>query len=162
MPGNMTTSHYPQQRLGSWLTGAAVCWTSLLVFCWSPSEAGQRTSLSLPSPTRFFAQSEFAQSEQATTQPPFRLEKGDHICIIGNTLAERLQHDGWLESFIYARHPQHNLIIRNLGYSGDEITVRLRSQDFGTPDQWLHGSAPIPNPKAIADHNAWSAPTDSS
>ena len=154
MPGNMTTSHYPQQRLGSWLTGAAVCWTSLLVFCWSPSEAGQRTSLSLPSPTRFFAQSEFAQSEQATTQPPFRLEKGDHICIIGNTLAERLQHDGWLESFIYARHPQHNLIIRNLGYSGDEITVRLRSQDFGTPDQWLHGSAPIPNPKAIADKNA--------
>ncbi len=82
---------------------------------------------------------------------PFALQKGDHICIIGNTLAERLQHDGWLETFIYARHPEHDLIIRNLGYSGDEITIRLRSQDFGTPDQWLSGNAPIPNPKAIAD-----------
>lgn len=89
----------------------------------------------------------------ATAPAAFRLEKGDHICIIGNTLAERLQHDGWLETFIYARHPTHNLIIRNLGYSGDEITLRLRSQDFGTPDQWLAGSAPIPQPRAIADKN---------
>lgn len=82
---------------------------------------------------------------------PFRLEKGDHICIIGNTLAERLQHDGWFEAFLYARHPKHDLVIRNLGFSGDELTLRLRSQDFGTPDQWLSASAPIPNPKAIAD-----------
>jgi putative heme-binding domain-containing protein len=82
---------------------------------------------------------------------PFKLEKGDHICIIGNTLADRMQHDGWLETFLHARFPQHNLTIRNLGYSGDEITLRLRSQDFGTPDQWLAGNAPIPNPGAIAD-----------
>ena len=25
---------------------------------------------------------------------PFELKKGDHICIIGNTLAERMQHYG--------------------------------------------------------------------
>lgn len=90
-------------------------------------------------------------------QPPapgrFALEKGDHICIVGNTLAERMQHDGWVESFVYARHPNHDLTIRNLGYSGDEVPLdrRLRSADFGTPDQWLSGSAPIPRPKDIAD-----------
>jgi hypothetical protein len=82
---------------------------------------------------------------------PFKLEKGDHICIVGNTLADRMQHDGWVETFLYARHPNHDLVIRNLGFSGDEITARLRSADFGTPDQWLSGSAPIPRPDQIAD-----------
>ena len=79
-----------------------------------------------------------------------KLEKGDHICIVGNTLAERMQHYGWLETLIHARFPEHELVFRNLGYSGDEIdgfknlNHRMRSMDFGTHDQWLTGSAPIP------------------
>jgi putative heme-binding domain-containing protein len=146
MPSNMMASQRTWQQFGTWLAGVVVCLTGLFVFRWAPSEAGQLTSFS-PQPPANSA----TQSQPPTKPLPFRLEKGDHICIIGNTLADRLQHDGWLETYIYARHPQHNLIIRNLGFSGDEITLRLRSQDFGTPDQWLSGSAPIPNPKAIAD-----------
>ena len=72
---------------------------------------------------------------------PLTLKKGDHICIIGNTLADRMQHSGWLESLIYAQFPKHDLVFRNLGFSGDEITVRLRSQEFGTPDEWLKRTA---------------------
>jgi len=86
--------------------------------------------------------------------PAFELKKGDHICIIGNTLADRMQHDGWVESYIYARHPNLDLVIRNLGFSGDEVNFRQRSQDFGTPDQWLSANAPIPQPNLIADKNA--------
>ena len=48
----------------------------------------------------------------------------DHICIIGNTLAERMQYDGWLETLLHARFPKHDLVIRNLGFSGDEIADR--------------------------------------
>jgi putative heme-binding domain-containing protein len=66
------------------------------------------------------------------------IRKGDHICLVGNTLAERMPHDGWLETYLQARFPRHELSIRNLGYSGDELTIRLRSADFGTPDQWLY------------------------
>jgi putative heme-binding domain-containing protein len=69
--------------------------------------------------------------------PPFKLRPGDRISIIGNTLAERMQHDGWLETYIHSRFPKHDLVFRNLGFSGDELTLRLRSQDFGSPDQWL-------------------------
>ena len=65
------------------------------------------------------------------------IKPGDHISIIGNTLADRMQHDGWLETYLQARFPEHKLVIRNLGFSGDELTLRLRSADFGTPDQWL-------------------------
>src|SRR6516165_6589033 len=65
------------------------------------------------------------------------IRPGDHISIIGNTLADRMQHDGWLETYLFYRFPKHNLVIRNLGFSGDELTLRLRSADFGSPDHWL-------------------------
>src|SRR5262245_25076141 len=59
---------------------------------------------------------------------PFELRAKEHIGIIGNTLAERLQYDGWLETMLQARFPKHELVVRNLGFSGDEITTRLRSR----------------------------------
>ena len=81
---------------------------------------------------------------------PFVLNPGDHICIVGNTLAERMQHDGHLEALLHARFPTHNLVIRNLGFSADEITTALRSENFGTQDQWLSADAPVPRPQDIS------------
>src|SRR5215218_928548 len=80
-------------------------------------------------------------SARSTTAAPFVLRQGDHVCIIGNTLPERLQYDGWLDTLLHARYPRHDLVIRNLGFSGDEIATRLRSKNFGTPDEWLSGTA---------------------
>jgi glucose/arabinose dehydrogenase/lysophospholipase L1-like esterase len=84
---------------------------------------------------------------QATAPPQaraFQLHANDRIAIVGNTLAERMQYDGWLETLLHARFPKHDLVVRNLGFSGDEVDVRLRSKNFGTPDEWLSGSgAPI-------------------
>src|ERR671921_198095 len=71
----------------------------------------------------------------------FQLNEKEHVAIIGNTLAERMQYDGWLETLLQARFPQHDLVIRNLGFSGDDVTTRLRSKNFGTPDEWLSGAA---------------------
>ena len=68
---------------------------------------------------------------------PLDLKPGDHIGIVGNTLADRMQHDGWLETYFHTRFPKHDLVFRNLGFSGDELTLRLRSAAFGTPDEWL-------------------------
>ena len=65
------------------------------------------------------------------------LQQGDHVTIIGNLLAERMQHDGWVETLVQQRLPDHDLSFRNLGFSGDELTERFRSQDFGSPDDWL-------------------------
>lgn len=81
----------------------------------------------------------FACAPALLAESPGKLElkKGDHISIIGNTLADRMQHDGYLESFIHKAFAQNNLTFRNLGFSGDELTVRLRSESFGTPDEWL-------------------------
>jgi len=73
------------------------------------------------------------------TSPGRSLEfsKGDHVAIIGNTTADRIQHDGWLETYIQALYPDLELTFRNLGFSGDEIAKRPRSESFGDADQWL-------------------------
>ena len=71
-------------------------------------------------------------------QELLKLEKGDHIAIIGNTLADRLQHYGHLEATLHYRFPDHNLVVRDLGFSGDTPTERPRSDNFGTPDEWLN------------------------
>jgi lysophospholipase L1-like esterase len=73
------------------------------------------------------------------TAAKFELRQHDHICIIGNQLAERMQYEGWLDTLLHARFPQHDLVIRNLGFSGDEVATRLRSKNFGSPDEWLSG-----------------------
>lgn len=93
---------------------------------------------SLPK-TLFFALSVFcslgliAFGQPATLQ----LQKGDHVAYIGNTMADRMQHGGWLDTYLHALHPDYDLSIRNLGYPGDELTQRIREENFGTPDQWL-------------------------
>src|SRR6188472_2618214 len=65
------------------------------------------------------------------------LKQGDHISIVGNTLADRLQMDGTLEAMIYQSYPSLDLSVRNLGFAADELTIRQRSENFGSPDQWL-------------------------
>jgi glucose/arabinose dehydrogenase len=73
----------------------------------------------------------------AAQGPGLKLQKGDHVCLIGNTLAERMQHDGWLETFFQSRLPQDQLTFRNLSVSADEVNLRTRVDGFGTPDEWL-------------------------
>jgi putative heme-binding domain-containing protein len=70
-------------------------------------------------------------------EPLLELHSGDTVCLIGNALAERMQHDGWLEARIQARFPELGLSFRNLGFSGDEVATRQRTAGFGGPDEWL-------------------------
>ncbi|MCH2064652.1 MAG: GDSL-type esterase/lipase family protein, partial [Roseibacillus sp.] len=65
------------------------------------------------------------------------LEKQDRICIIGSGLADRLQHDGWLETVLHSAYPKHYLTIRNLGYTGDTVWSRPRNSGFPSQDQYL-------------------------
>src|SRR5436190_5897888 len=65
------------------------------------------------------------------------LKPGDHIAIIGNTLADRMQHSGYFEALIHDKFPRHELVFRNLSMSADAGVTRPRSQDFGTPEEWL-------------------------
>ncbi len=71
--------------------------------------------------------------------PPTKLElrTGDHIALIGNALPDRMQHTGYFETLVHARFPEHQLVFRNIAASGDEVVIRHRSENFGSPDDWL-------------------------
>ena len=65
------------------------------------------------------------------------LKPGDHVVLVGNALPDRMQHDGHFETLVVAKFPQHQLVFRNLAAAGDEVVTRHRSENFGTPDEWL-------------------------
>ena len=95
----------------------------------------------------------------APAPAPARLElkAGDQVCLLGNALAERMQHDNHWETLLHQRFPAHKLVVRNLAFTADEVDLkteitienssyskgdkvlpaRLRSQNFGSPDQHL-------------------------
>ncbi len=81
---------------------------------------------------------------RASAAEPARLElhKGDRIIIIGNTLAERMQYFGHFETLLHSRFPDLELVVRDLGWSGDELTRRMRSKDFDDHGHQLYDERP--------------------
>ncbi|MEI7953977.1 MAG: PVC-type heme-binding CxxCH protein [Verrucomicrobiota bacterium] len=70
-------------------------------------------------------------------QAQFAFEKGDRVCIIGNSLADRMQHDGWMETLIQRENPQLQLSFRDLAVCGDEIAKRPRSENVPNTEALL-------------------------
>src|SRR5277367_5810909 len=83
-----------------------------------------------------------AGTTQAADPPQLKREKGQHVVLIGNTLAERMQYFGNFETLLHSRFPDLELVVRDLGWSADELTLRPRSKDFQD-----HGNN-------LADHKA--------
>ncbi|HEV7924017.1 MAG TPA: GDSL-type esterase/lipase family protein, partial [Verrucomicrobiae bacterium] len=75
-----------------------------------------------------------ARGQQA---PAPELKSGDHVAIIGSTMADRFQHSGWLETYLYTKYPDLDLAFRDLAVPADEVVTRVRPENFGTPDEWL-------------------------
>lgn len=72
-----------------------------------------------------------AVSFSGAADPAVEFRKGDRICIIGNTFAERLRHSNYFETLLTAAYPDLGLTFRNLGWSADELTLQPRPLDFG-------------------------------
>jgi len=74
---------------------------------------------------------------QAAAPAKLEPQSGDRIALIGNALPDRMQHDGYFETLVYAKYPDLNLVLRNLAAAGDEVVIRHRSENFGSPEDWL-------------------------
>ena len=71
-----------------------------------------------------------AASTAAADTPNLTPKKGDKVVIIGNTLAERMQYFGNFEARLQARFAGLDLVVRNLGWSADELSLRPRSANY--------------------------------
>ena len=75
-----------------------------------------------------------ASTAACTTTSPWQFEEGDHVVIIGNALADRMQHDGWLEAYLQTELPELRLVIRSQGFSRvTESTTVLEARGFRRP-----------------------------
>ena len=63
--------------------------------------------------------------------PTLELRQGDTVVLIGNTLAERMQYFNHFEALLMLRFPELQLRVRNLGWSGDALTLQPRPLNFG-------------------------------
>ena len=67
------------------------------------------------------------------------LEKGDNIAFVGSGFADRQQHHGHFETLIHQAFPNHQLVVRNLGFAGDEVGVKPhRSDEVAGLDYFLN------------------------
>jgi lysophospholipase L1-like esterase len=63
--------------------------------------------------------------------PAIDLREGDRVILLGNTLAERMQHFNHFEALLATRFPELDLVVRNLGWSADTVTLQPRPLNFG-------------------------------
>ena len=62
----------------------------------------------------------------AETPTPLELHAGDRVIWLGDTLIERAQQYGYLETMLTQRWPERAITFRNLGWSGDTVYAESR------------------------------------
>src|SRR4051794_11769762 len=62
---------------------------------------------------------------------PLQLAHGARIVLIGGGVFERMQEHGEFEAMLQRRFPDHELVVRTLAWSGDEVSLRPRPDKFG-------------------------------
>lgn len=82
-----------------------------------------------------------AASASAAPASTLELRRGDRLCLVGNTFAERFQLFGYFESGLLAAFPDLDLSVRNLAWSADEAALRPRPLDFGAVERHLEAQA---------------------
>ncbi len=90
-----------------------------------------------------------AQSEDLVPVPsdysdplPFKFKKGDTIAILGNGLADRMQHDGWMETLLQSELKDLRLTFRNMSLTGDRPNKYPRSKGFTPMTAYLRDVKP--------------------
>lgn len=78
----------------------------------------------------------------ANADAPIELKKNDVVAIYGNGLADRMQHDPWVETVLQANLKDLNVSFRNMSFSGDMVNRRPRSKGFTNDTEYLQHVAP--------------------
>lgn len=77
------------------------------------------------------------QTSTAAAEDQLQLQPKQQVMIVGNTFAERMALYGYFESALYCAYPDHELTVRNLGWSGDEVDLMPRADNTGTFEENL-------------------------
>ena len=78
-----------------------------------------------------------AITSPVNTRLPLKIKRGTSIAFIGNTLLDRSQDFGYLETLLHQAYPNHDLTVRNLAWSADALGMQPRPANFADTDQHL-------------------------
>jgi putative membrane-bound dehydrogenase-like protein len=73
---------------------------------------------------------------------PFAFQKGDVVAILGNGLADRMQHDGWMETLLQSGLTDKQVRFRNMSASGDRPNSYPRSGGATSMTEYLQHVKP--------------------
>ena len=73
---------------------------------------------------------------------PFGFKANDVVAIYGNGLADRMQHDPWVETVLQSHLKGMNVSFRNMSFSGDLVNKRPRNKGFTNDGEYLQHVAP--------------------
>ena len=71
------------------------------------------------------------------TKLPLKLEKNARIALVGNTLFDRMRNYGHFEALLHQGYPNHEIVVRNLAWSADEVDLQPRPDNFADTEQHL-------------------------
>lgn len=107
---------------------------NLSVPSWLPKKTFGLLVLSVMSVLSLAARSSAAE--------PFQFQSNDVVAIYGNGLADRMQHDPWVETVLQSQLAGKNVRFRNMSFSGDLVNKRPRNQGFTNDGEYLQHVAP--------------------
>nr|WP_231617429.1 PVC-type heme-binding CxxCH protein [Novipirellula aureliae] len=81
-------------------------------------------------------------SSQPIAAETFEFQEGDVVAVYGNGLADRMQHDPWIETYLQSQLEGQNVRFRNMSFSGDMVNKKPRSKGFTNDEEYLQHVSP--------------------
>lgn len=72
----------------------------------------------------------------------FQFQPNDVVAVYGNGLADRMQHDPWVEAVLQSQLAGKNVRFRNMSFSGDMVNKRPRNKGFTNDAEYLQHVGP--------------------
>ena len=92
--------------------------------------------------TVLFATVQFVIASPADAVEPFAFQANDIVAVYGNGLADRMQHDPWVESNLQAQLAGKQVSFRNMSFAGDMVNKRPRNKGFTNDAEYLQHVGP--------------------
>ena len=89
-----------------------------------------------------FTAMQLVSASPTAAAKPFAFQPNDVVAVYGNGLADRMQHDPWVEANLQAELAGKQVSFRNMSFAGDMVNKRPRNKGFTNDTEYLEHVSP--------------------